>query len=113
MSQTQTGYSQRASGSIAPTEEIPLLAASISPPWLLLIIAASLAISYAIVFASGFTNQAERQQQQGLLQGPLGETLVSYLVCLLASAVMLWFFQQLSLQDPWHQWYINEIAKLD
>ena len=99
--------------SIAPTEEIPLLAASISPPWLLLIIAASLAISYAIVFASGFTNQAERQQQQGLLQGPLGETLVSYLVCLLASAVMLWFFQQLSLQDPWHQWYINEIAKLD
>lgn len=78
--------------SIAPTEEIPLLAASISPPWLLLIIAASLAISYAIVFASGFTNQAERQQQQGLLQGPLGETLVSYLVCLLASAVMLWFF---------------------
>jgi putative integral membrane protein (TIGR02587 family) len=89
---------------IAPTEEISILATSIPPPWLLLIVAASLLISYTIVFASGFTNQTERRQQQGLFQRPLSETLISYLVSLLASALMLWFFQQLSWENPWQEW---------
>jgi uncharacterized membrane protein len=56
--------------SIAPTEEVPLLAAALPPLWLLLIIAASLGLSYAIVFASGFTDRAERRQR-GLLFSPL------------------------------------------
>ncbi|MDY7015715.1 MAG: TIGR02587 family membrane protein [Cyanobacteriota bacterium] len=89
---------------IAPTDEVPVLAAAASPPWLLVIIAVSLLISYGIVFASGFTDQAKRRQQQGLFQGPLSETVFSYLVSLGASALMLWFFQQLSLSDPWELW---------
>lgn len=90
--------------SIAPTDEVPTLAAGASPPWLLTIIAASLIISYGIVFAAGFTHQEERQRQQGLFQTPASETIMSYLISLLVSALMLWFFQRLSLNDPWFLW---------
>lgn len=95
--------------SIAPTEEIPLLAAAIPPLWLLLIVAASLVLSYGIVFASGFTDRSERQQR-GLLLSPETETLVAYLVALAASMVMLVFFQQLGAQDPWQEWLSNTIV---
>lgn len=89
--------------SIAPTEEIPLVASAIPPLWLLIIMAASLVLSYIIVFASGFTNRWERQQR-GLFLSPVTETLVAYLVALAASVVMLVFFQQLNIQDPWQEW---------
>lgn len=89
---------------IAPTDEIPMLAAAISPPWQLAIIAASLLISYGIVFAAGFTYQAKRQQHQGIFQRPLSETVMAYLVSLAASAFMLFFFHKLSFDDPWSVW---------
>lgn len=92
--------------SIAPTEEVPLLAASLPPLWLLLIMAASLGLSYAVVFASGFTDRAERRQR-GLLFSPITETLVAYLVALLASLAMLVLFQQLNPSDPWSEWLSN------
>jgi putative integral membrane protein (TIGR02587 family) len=89
---------------IAPTDEVPMLAAAISPPWQLAIIAASLLISYGIVFASGFTYQAKRHQQRGIFQRPLSETVMAYLVSLAASAFMLFFFHKLSFNDPWSIW---------
>jgi putative integral membrane protein (TIGR02587 family) len=89
---------------IAPTDEIPMLAAAIEPPWLLLLIAASLIISYGIVFEAGFHNQQQREQQQGIFQRPLSETIASYLVALFAALCMLWFFNQLTLDDPWQLW---------
>lgn len=95
--------------SIAPTEEVPLLAASLPPLWLLLIMGASLGLSYAIVFASGFTDRAERRQR-GLLFSPVTETLVAYLVALLASVVMLVLFQQLNPSDPWSEWLSNTLV---
>jgi len=90
--------------SIAPTDEIPTLAASASSPWLLIIIAASLLISYGIVFAAGFANQHQRPLLKGILPTPIGKTILSYLISLLASALMLWFFNRLSLSDPWFLW---------
>lgn len=90
--------------SIAPTDEIPTLAAAASPPWLLVIIAASLLISYGIVFAAGFAHQRPRRPQKGILPTPIGKTILSYLISLLASALMLWFFNRLSLSDPWFLW---------
>ncbi|MEQ9552433.1 MAG: TIGR02587 family membrane protein [Coleofasciculus sp. G3-WIS-01] len=90
--------------SIAPTDEIPTLAAAASPPWLLVIIAASLLISYGIVFAAGFAHQRPRRLQKGILPTPIGKTILSYLISLLASALMLWFFNRLSLSDPWFLW---------
>lgn len=89
--------------SIAPTEEVPLLASSLPAPWLLLIMAASLGLSYTIVFASGFTDRSERRQR-GLLLSPTTETLAAYLVALGASVTMLVLFQQLNPSDPWQEW---------
>lgn len=96
--------------SISPTEEVPMLASAMTPPWLLATMAASLLISYGIVFVSGLTNQAKRQQQQGLFQRPISETVMSYLVSLLAAALMLWFFHQLSIDDPWTVWLSHTIV---
>jgi putative integral membrane protein (TIGR02587 family) len=89
---------------IAPTDEVSMLAAAISPPWLLAMIAASLIISYGIVFQAGFSDQQKRRQQKGIFQRPSSETIMSYLVSLLASAFMLWFFQKLTFGDPWRMW---------
>jgi putative integral membrane protein (TIGR02587 family) len=89
---------------IAPTDEIPMLDASVSPPLLLAIIAASLVISYGIVFQAGFTTQKKRQQQQGIFQRPISETVASYLVSLFAATFMLFFFNRLTPNDPWTVW---------
>lgn len=90
--------------SIAPTDEVTELGVAASPPWLIAIIAASLLLSYLIVFAAGFTNQKQRQQQQGIFQTPESETVFSYLISLLASVLMLLFFQKVSFADPWFLW---------
>lgn len=89
---------------IAPTDEVPMLNAAASPPSLLAIIAASLIISYGIVFEAGFTTQKKRRQQQGIFQRPLSETVFSYLVSLLSAAFMLFFFHRLTFNDPWMVW---------
>ena len=89
---------------IAPTEEIRVLANAASAPWLIAIIAASLLISYCIVFAAGFRNQKQRHHQQGLFQSPNTETILSYFISLIASVLMLRFFQQLSFSDPGFLW---------
>jgi putative integral membrane protein (TIGR02587 family) len=90
--------------SIAPTDEIMMLAASATPFKLLIIIVASLLVSYGIVFASSITNYQQRRQQTGLFQNPQNETIVSYLISLIAGMLMLWFFQKVSFSDPWLVW---------
>jgi len=95
--------------SIAPTEEVPLIASSLPSLWLLLIMASSLGLSYAIVFASGFADRSERLQR-GLLFSPITETLAAYLVALLISVIMLVLFQQLNLNDPWPEWLGNTLV---
>lgn len=90
--------------SIAPTDEIPMLDAAASPLELLAIIVASLIISYGIVFEAGFTTQKKRHQQKGIFQRPISETVASYLLSLLATAFMLFFFSRLTFEDPWTLW---------
>jgi putative integral membrane protein (TIGR02587 family) len=85
---------------VAPTDEVPMLAAAMPPAWLLGVMAASLVVSYCIVFVAGFSDQEHRRSQQGVLQHPMTETVVSYLISLGTAAVMLWFFQRVSGQDP-------------
>lgn len=87
---------------IAPTDEIQIIAATMTPAWLLGVLLASLVISYCIVFMAGFGDEQRRRRQRGVLQHPLTETVVSYLVSLLMAAGMLWFFQRLELGDPWY-----------
>ena len=95
--------------SIAPTEEVAILASDLPPLWLLLVMAASLTISYIIVFASGFADRRARASR-GLLLSPLTETLAAYVVVLIASTLMLIFFQQLTVNDPWQEWLSNIIV---
>jgi putative integral membrane protein (TIGR02587 family) len=96
---------------IAPTDEIPMLAAATATPWLLCTIVISLVISYGIVFEANFANRSRRQQQRGAFQSPLSETIMCYLVSLLSAAIMLWFFRQLDFSDPVPTW-INYILLL-
>ena len=86
--------------SLAPTDEIDVLVAAIDGPWLLAIVVISLLLSYSIVFQANFTRQGQRRLQEGLLQGPLSETVFSYLLSLLMAGLMLSFFQKLDLTAP-------------
>ncbi|MDQ2649408.1 MAG: TIGR02587 family membrane protein [Actinomycetota bacterium] len=79
---------------IAPTDEVPMLAAAMQPQWLLAMVAMSLVSSYAIVFAAGFTSQDTRHEQEGPFQRPVTETVVSYLVSLVVAGLLLWLFQR-------------------
>lgn len=90
--------------SIAPTDEVPLIAAALPSPWLLAIIAASLLLSYVIVFEASFGSEQARRSQPGLFQSPISETLISYLISLLVSALMLWLFQLVRAEDPPGLW---------
>lgn len=89
---------------IAPTDEVPMLVAAASPPWLVGLILASLMVSYCIVFVAGFRTQKKRRQQPGIFQHPLTETLTSYCISLGAAMFMLWFFHKLTFDDPWALW---------
>ncbi|HEX8144112.1 MAG TPA: TIGR02587 family membrane protein [Pyrinomonadaceae bacterium] len=92
------------SASIAPTDEIPMIASTLSSAWLLALIASSLLLSYIIVFEANFGPQKKRRSQPGLFQSPMSETLASYLISLLISFSMLWLFQLLRPEDPFSQW---------
>ena len=87
--------------SIAPTDEVTVLVASVENSWLILTVMVSLALSYGIVFQANFTRQGQRRLQEGLFQDPLSETLFSYFISLLASALMLGFFGKISFATPW------------
>ncbi|PZO56407.1 MAG: TIGR02587 family membrane protein [Phormidesmis priestleyi] len=86
--------------SIAPTDEVTVLVAAIDGPWLVLNVLTSLLLSYGIVFQANFANQKQRRSQTGIFQGPLSETAISYLISLLAAALMLIFFRKLDPSAP-------------
>jgi len=92
------------SASIAPTDEIPMIASTLSPPRLIFIILSSLVLSYIIVFEANFGAQQLRRSQPGLFQSPISETLASYIISLLIAFSMLWVFQLIRPEDPFGQW---------
>lgn len=81
---------------VAPTEEIPMLAAELGYVHLLALIGASLLVSYTIVFASGFDGPIP----DGLFQRPITETALAYVISLVVSALTLYFFHQIETGDP-------------
>lgn len=95
---------------IAPTEEIPMLTSGMGPAALLAVMAASLVVSYAIVYEAGFGDESKRRQQQGVLQHPLTETAVTYVLALGAAALMLLFFGQLADGPP--AWALGQVVVL-
>lgn len=89
--------------SIAPTEEVLQVAATLSPGNLLILIAVSLVASYAIVFVAGFSDQEHRRAHEGVLQSPVSETVAAYLLSLVVAAALLWFFEVLDPSAPTDQ----------
>lgn len=85
---------------IAPTDEVPMIGAGLSTPRLLALMAASLVISYVIVFEAGFSNEKQRREQTGILQRPITETVASYLLALCVAGFLLWFFQRTTGNQP-------------
>ena len=85
---------------IAPTEEIPMLAAEMSYAHELALIALSLLLTYAIVFESGFDPQAGGAGNEGPFHRPITETALAYLVALLVAFLILFLFDQIKLGDP-------------
>ena len=82
--------------SITPTDEIPMLAAEVDLPHLLAIVAFSLAVSYGIVFASGF----DEAIAEGPFQHPLTETALAYAVSLAVAAASLFLLDRIGPEDP-------------
>lgn len=89
---------------LAPTAEIPLIAIGLGYPHLLVMIAASLGISYLIVFASNFVATEARRAHRGGFDAPLVETAISYMISLVMAGGMLWLYQQIDLSDSPDLW---------
>lgn len=92
------------SSSIAPTDEIQIVSANLSHLRLLLVVAASILLSYLIVFEANFGSQKARRSQKGIFQTPLSETVISYLASLAVAVAMLWLFELVRSEDPAHKW---------
>lgn len=84
---------------ISPTDEVPMISAALGPIGVLAIMAASLLVSYGIVFVAGFTRQQQRHGHAGPLQRPWAETVSSYLIALACAGLLLLLFQRLD--GPW------------
>jgi putative integral membrane protein (TIGR02587 family) len=89
---------------LAPTEEIPLIANGLRYPHLLGIVAASLVISYMIVFASNFVSSEARREHRGGFDAPLVETTISYIISLVMAGGMLLMYQLIELNDAADLW---------
>lgn len=87
--------------SVAPTEEIPMLAAELDYWHELALIGLTLALTYIIVFESGFSPQhGQGAQSSGPFQHPITETVLAYIVALLVALTALFLFDQVKFSDP-------------
>jgi len=84
--------------SIAPTDEVSVLAAELTLKHQIAVILLSLLLSYMIVFVSGFS--ATSGKQPGPFQLPITETALAYSLSLLISLGALFLFDRIDLSDP-------------
>ena len=71
------------------------------PVWAgIVLVALSLVVGYAIVFASGFDPQQPRSHRRGSFQRPITETSLAYLVSLVVATGALFLTQNVSPEDP-------------
>lgn len=82
--------------SIAPTDEIKMIAAGLTWWHTFLVIGLTLFLSYLIVFASGF----DEASPPGPFQHPVTETLLAYVISLVIALVMLMVFERVTPADP-------------
>lgn len=73
---------------VAPTEEIILIASSLSPIQLLILIAAEILVGHIILFASGIL-EARVYEKQSFFQKPWVETILAYTVSVIIAFCLL------------------------
>lgn len=95
---------------VAPTDEVSMISAQMTPTFLGVVAMGSLAISYLIVFVAGFGDQKKRKSSDLWLQQPAVETLLCYLVALISSAGLLWYFGRLDGADPAGLWLTRVVV---
>ena len=83
---------------VAPTEEIPMLAASLDYANAIALIGLTLLVTYVIVFQSDFSPRHEGENP-GPFQHPITETALSYVASLALTLVILLFFDQIRWGD--------------
>jgi putative integral membrane protein (TIGR02587 family) len=96
---------------IAPTAEVAVLAAELTPSHTIALVVFSIALAYVIVFEAQFGSQLRRHEQEGLLQTPFSETAVSYMVSLAVAYAALVVFGQIGPGDP-VDWTVRETLVL-
>lgn len=84
--------------SIAPTDEVSLLAVELTPKHQIALIGLSLLLSYMIVFVSGFSSGSHKQP--GPFQLPITETAFSYSLALVVAFGALLLFDRVELANP-------------
>lgn len=77
--------------SVAPTEEIVLIATQGHLWHSIGTMALALVVSYLTLFEARFVGQSQRLASEGFFQDPWPETLLAYAISLLISALLLWF----------------------
>ncbi len=82
-------------GNVAPTDEIPMIAMEISTFRLLMIVLVSLALGTVILFFSNF-RKSSKLPSGSLSLAVMFETFTAYVIALITSALMLWFFGRFS-----------------
>jgi putative integral membrane protein (TIGR02587 family) len=86
--------------SVAPTDEIGVLAAELTFQHALALIGLSLLISYVMVFVSGFDPQLVRRSGGGGFQHPLAETVMAYAISLVVAFGALYVFGAVTPDTP-------------
>lgn len=84
--------------SIAPTDEVSLLAVELTPKHQIALVGLSLLLSYMIVFVSGFSSGSHKQP--GPFQLPITETAFSYSLALVVAFTALLLFDRVEFNDP-------------
>ncbi|MBC8141006.1 MAG: TIGR02587 family membrane protein [Armatimonadetes bacterium] len=88
--------------SIAPTEEVALIAERLNPLGIAGIALFSLLLTCGMIFVADFTGGDKRRGAKGVLQSPLGETVLAYAIALIVAFVCVAYFHALSpLPNPY------------
>jgi putative integral membrane protein (TIGR02587 family) len=87
---------------LAAVEEIPMIAASLTPPRLLGLVAASLALTYVVVFHTDIAFGRE-SHRPSIFHRPMVDAALSYVIALAMSAGMLAIFGN-AVGESWPHW---------
>lgn len=88
-------------GSVAPTEEVIMIALEAKPLHILSMAIASILMSMVVIYFSNFRGTVKREKKPTLYEMVFNTCLI-YLTALVASAFVIWYFGGFANQNPWN-----------